>query len=122
MGGLPNAKEYVLLKARQRRNTVEELRFVIGYKAKLLNRAESQEVEDFNNLLKLYEEVYNPNRVYERQATVDDNKDMLDKIKNMGPLKVTKVGGKVEDNMTISSGKKVMRNQTIKKKKNMSKL
>ena len=120
MGGLPSAKQYVLLKARQRRNTIDELRFVIGYKAKLLNRSEAKEIEEFNNLLKLYEEVNDPSKVYERQATVDTHAVQLEKLKTMGPLKVSRAEGKVKDNMTISSTKQKMKSNF--KKKNMSKL
>lgn len=92
-GGDPGARgsvrEYVMVKSQQRKDQIEDMRFLISIKAAGLDRTNAEEVEKFNELLREYRNILEPGtneqvkKGYEDKALILDSfkKDFSQKVK-----------------------------------------
>ena len=68
----------MLLKAQERQDSIEHLRFLLQLKAVGLDRSNQGEVSDYNNLLKSYMDLIDPTKITERESFADNtSKDEL---------------------------------------------
>lgn len=73
-------QEAALLQALEYEETLNHIRTLIGFKGAKLDNGDPSSVQDFNKLLKLYDEIRNPHTVEEREQAVKKASKQLEEL------------------------------------------
>ena len=98
-------RNYVLIRARQRLDALEHMKFNISIKSSQLDRTNTDEVQAFNELLRDYDKLRNPEKVQANEEVVRDRKAEMTAAMSMGAIEVKLDDGRapaIEENKQYS--------------------
>ena len=98
-------RNYVLIRAKQRLDALEHMKFNILVKSSQLDRTNTEEVQDFNSLLREYDKLRNPEKAQENEEVVRDRKAEMAAAMSMGAIEVKLDDGRapvIEENKQYS--------------------
>ena len=81
-------RNYVLVRARQRSDALEHMKFNILVKSTQLDRTNTEEVQKFNDLLREYDRLRNPEKVVENEKAAKDVRKEMEAAMNIGNIEV----------------------------------
>ena len=82
-------RNYVLIRAKQRLDALEHMKFNILVKSSQLDRTSTEEVQKFNELLRAFDKLRNPEKTQENEVVVRDRKAEMAAVMSMGAIEVT---------------------------------
>ena len=84
-GGNPgergSVREYLMVRAQQRKNELEDMRLLLTIKAAGLDRSNADEVEKFNELMREYRNILEPGTAEQAKKSYEDKALILDSFK-----------------------------------------
>ena len=81
-------RNYVLIRARQRLDALEHMKFNILVKSSQLDRTSTEEVQKFNELLRDFDKLRNPEKTQANEEVVQDRKAEMAAVMSMGSIEV----------------------------------
>ena len=124
-------RNYVLIRAKQRLDALEHMKFNILVKSAQLDRSNTEEVQKFNDLLREYDNLRNPEKAAQNEKVAKDTKKEMAAAMNIGNIEVVlgdESANLIEENQNYSvkdlanKGKHMQSSFPKKKPKNMEKI
>ena len=124
-------RNYVLIRAKQRLDALEHMKFNILVKSAQLDRSNTEEVQKFNDLLREYDNLRNPEKAAQNEKVARDTKKEMAAAMNIGNIEVVlgdESANLIEENQNYSvkdlanKGKHMQSSFPKKKPKNMEKI
>ena len=98
-------RNYELIRAKQRLDALEHMKFNILVKSTQLDRSNTEEVQKFNDLLREYDKLRNPEKAVQNERAAKDVKKEMAAAMNIGNIEVvlgTESANLVEENQNYT--------------------